>query len=325
MTTHIQWCDDTWNVVDGCTRVSDGCTNCYITGTTPFRVAGTTFDKPGVGGTTGVVLHPERLLQPLSWTEPRRIFANSMSDVFHDDVPDDLIARALAVMSLARRHTFQLLTKRHARMRSLLTEGSFRAAVFAARDELLKLRQVQRLRTPVVVDKQWPLPNLHLGVSVEHQDAANLRIPALLETPAVVRFLSLEPLIGPVDLRRIRTRREHLVLDVLAGDVLDTRHPREILGACPACIDWIVVGGESGKDARPLDPAWIESLRDQARRTRRAFFFKQYGVVTRRELGLRDRNGGDPDEWPIDWPREFPGVEHGALRHPPTTTTGGIR
>src|SRR5688500_5998333 len=114
----IQWTETTWNILSGCTRVSDGCDHCYIERTPPFRMAGRRFDKPGIGGTTGVKLHPERLEQPLHWRKPRRVFVNSLADLFHEDVPAEFIAKAFAVMRATPQHTYQLLTKRHARMRN---------------------------------------------------------------------------------------------------------------------------------------------------------------------------------------------------------------
>lgn len=132
--TNIEWTQATWSPVTGCTRVSEGCTRCYIERTPPFRMAGRRFDGDHIGATTGVQLHPERLEIPLRWRKPRRVFVCSMADLFHDQVPDEYIARVFVVMALAPRHTFQVLTKRHARMRSLLNSREFYAAVY---DQLL--------------------------------------------------------------------------------------------------------------------------------------------------------------------------------------------
>lgn len=180
--SNIEWTDATWNPVTGCTKVSPGCDHCYAeTLAERFR------DTPGHYYENGfdVQLRPEKLDQPLRWTRPRRIFVNSMSDLFHDQVPDEYIAKVFAVMARAEQHTFQLLTKRHGRMRSLLSDDAFPDAV------------VRELGGGL---GGWPLPNVWLGVSVENQQWADTRIPALLETPAAVRFLSMEPLLGPVDL-----------------------------------------------------------------------------------------------------------------------------
>jgi protein gp37 len=156
----IEWTDATWNPVTGCTKVSPGCDHCYAE-----RV---TERWQGKGSFNRVVLHEDRLSKPLKWRKPRRVFVNSMSDLFHDDVPDAYIAEVFSVMARAPQHTFQVLTKRHGRMRSLLNRGSFR-------DNL------------ATWCRPWPLPNVWLGVSVEDQKWADVRVPALLDTPAAVR------------------------------------------------------------------------------------------------------------------------------------------
>lgn len=251
--SHIQWTQATWNFITGCTKISDGCMNCYIERTPPFRMAHRRFDKPGTGGTTGVKLHSDRLALPLRWRRPRRIFVNSLADLFHEAVPDQFIAEAFAVMALARQHTFQVLTKRHARMRSLLagarTNGFW--------DLMVNALFARGFSGGI----EWPLPNVWLGVSVENQQWADIRIPALLETPAAVRWLSCEPLLGPVDLaRHIRYEAEP------GGGVL----------ARPT-LSWVVTGGETGPGARPSHPDWFRHLRDQCLAAGIAFFHKQNG------------------------------------------------
>ena len=207
--TNIEWTDATWNPVTGCTEVSPGCDNCYAK-TLAERFRGT----PGHYYEQGfdVVLREDKLDQPLRWTRPRRVFVNSMSDLFHDEISDDYIIRVFAIMALAPRHTFQLLTKRHARMRSLLTNEKFREGpsgwlsfedcvknvAFNLRNNYLTSKRFKALPNPD--ELAWPLPNVWLGVSVDDQKWANIRIPALLDTPAAVRFLSCEPLLGAVDL-----------------------------------------------------------------------------------------------------------------------------
>ena len=164
-------------------------------------------------------LWPERLDIPRQWARPRRIFVNSMSDVFHDAVPDSFLDDMFAVMAECQQHTFQLLTKRHARMRSYLTRA-------------------------------WPdpLPNVHVGVSAEDQDWAVKRVHALLATPTAVRWVSAEPLLGPIDLRNLRMGNGALI-DALCGDVKSPRG--EVYAACPGSLTWVVAGGESGPGARP--------------------------------------------------------------------------
>lgn len=299
----IEWTDATWSPVTGCTRVSEGCDHCYIERTPPFRIGGRRFDGVGPGSTTGVVLHPERLDAPLRWRKPRRVFVNSLSDLFHDDVPSELLAEAFAVMALAERHQFQILTKRPARMRSLLNNDAFLDDVDTAR-----LR-----RDPLSFRvSDWPRPNIWLGVSVESQRWADVRIPTLLKTPAAVRFLSCEPLLGPVDI---------LNWTGCPGDwCVGGLTPN---GACPVCeggqrnipvIDWLIVGGESGPGARPMHPDWARQLRDQCHAADVPFFVKQMGSGWSREqrpLYPRDEwpdpKGGDPIYWPEDLRiREFP-------------------
>jgi protein gp37 len=233
--TSIEWtrADDgapgrTWNPVTGCTKVSPGCDHCYAE-SIARRFAGTKAFPHGFA----LTLHPERLGDPGRWRAPSRVFVNSMSDLFHQDVPDGFIAKVFAVMARAERHTFQILTKRPARMRALLSDGG-QALMEATTDEETALS---------LYDCWWPLPNVWLGVSVETQHWAQLRIPALLETPAEVRFVSAEPLLGALDLRRIATR--HSVLDALTGDVADPVDGA-VYTAAPAALDWVITGAESG-------------------------------------------------------------------------------
>lgn len=258
----IEWTQATWNATTGCTRVSAGCDHCYIDRTPPFRMAHRRFSGPEVGATTGVMLHPDRLTLPLRWRKPRRIFVNSLSDLFHADISATYIARVFAVMALAPQHTFQLLTKRPARMRSLLSYVGFESMV---RDIARSMKYDGGTSNPRMDDqnyRSWPLPNVHLGVSVEDQQWADVRIPALLDTPAAVRWISAEPLLGPIDLRYWvtcgRCGRQH------------------IFGTC-ASLDWVVAGGESGKGARPMHPAWARDIRDQCAAAGVPFHFKQWG------------------------------------------------
>ncbi|ORA57254.1 DUF5131 family protein [Mycobacteroides franklinii] len=251
--TGIEWTDATWNPVTGCDKVSPGCDRCYAE-TFAERWRGT----PGHYFENGfdVQLRPDKLNLPLRWTKPRKVFVNSMSDLFHDKVPDEYIARVFSVMACAERHTFQLLTKRHGRMRSLLNSEAFRELVF----------KCQALELPGdVMGDYWPLPNVWLGVSAEDQKRADLRIPALLDTPAAVRFVSAEPLLGPINL-----------------------HTDSIEAASPfwgSRLDWVIVGGESGPGARPMHPNWARSLRDQCVEASVPFLFKQRGEWTWNEPG----------------------------------------
>lgn len=241
--TTIEWTDQTWNPVTGCDKISPGCDNCYAEGIA-HRFAGTAQFPNGFG----VTLRPERLGDPLKWRKPQRVFVNSMSDLFHAGIPDEFIAKVFGVMAHAEQHTFQVLTKRPGRMRSLLRSDAFRELVFKSVD----------VELPDVMGDGWPIPNVWLGVSAENQKWADVRIPVLLDTPAAVRFVSAEPLLGPIDMQ------VWLEDDPEKYDV-------------PA-LDWLIVGGESGPGARPMHPDWVRTLRDQCVEADVAFLFKQWGA-----------------------------------------------
>lgn len=255
--TAIEWADRVWNPTTGCDRVSPGCDHCYAM-TMAKRLKGmgsAKYQRDGDPRTSGpgfgVSVHPDTLGLPLKWRKPQRIFVNSMSDLFHDAVPDDYIRDVFAIMAAAPRHTFQVLTKRHARMRNLLSDVKFQHRV--------------RAKVPFVGDDPylhrhwniWPLPNVWLGCSAENQQWADIRIPALLDTPAAVRWVSAEPLLGPLDLSRF------LESDDEKYDV--------------PSLNWVVVGGESGHNDRPMHLEWPRSIRDQCAAAGVPFLFKQWG------------------------------------------------
>jgi protein gp37 len=218
----------------------------------------------------------DRLDQPMRWRDGRKIFVNAQSDLFHKGVTDEFIAKVWAVMALTPRHTFQILTKRPARMRSLLSSGRFADLVVAAFSTVIDQTAARmpphdfdaayaHITDRVHMDEPLPpLPNVHLGVSVEDQKRADLRIPQLLATPAAVRWLSCEPLLGPVFLPQWG---DHTWLP-------DSRHNPD--WNLPL-VDWVVVGGESGPGARPMHPEWARSLRDQCAAAGVPFLFKQWG------------------------------------------------
>ena len=275
--TNIEWASDVWNPLVGCSRVSEGCRHCYAE-RQAYRAAAMGISRydgitKKVGSEirwTGKVALVESALElPLKWKKPRRIFVNSMSDLFHEAVPDEWIDRIFSVMAQAPQHTFQILTKRPERM--------------------LKWSN----RTGTMFSPAWPLRNVWLGVSVEDQ-AARFRLDVLRQTPAAVRFASLEP-----------------VLEDLGNDL-------DLTG-----IDQAIFGGESGPNARPCDLAWIRRGMARARAADCAVFVKQLGarpMADCRErdepceagpcfdtMNLRDRKGGDPAEWPEDLRvREYP-------------------
>ena len=284
----IEWTDATWNPVTGCTEVSEGCDHCYAkTFAERWRgVVGHPYEQG-----FDLKLHPDRLDQPLRWRRPRRVFVNSMSDLFHDDVPDEFIERVFVVMARATQHTFQVLTKRPGRMASLLSRPTTQNFIInrAASENAGQYRRrgwVGLLPNRV---PSCPLPNVWLGTSVENQRWANVRIPKLLEAPATVRFLSCEPLLGPVDLMRWLWPKD----------------------APYSLLDWVIVGGESGRGARPMHPDWARSLRDQCAAADVPFFFKQWGGRTPK-AGGRELDGQLWDEMPADLYRSpvdtsFPG------------------
>ena len=245
----IEWTDATWNPLVGCTKVSPGCDHCYAEGVVN-RFAGTSKAFPATFDV--VTMRGDRTLeQPLRWARPRRVFVNSLSDLFHADVPDAFIARVFAVMAAAPQHKFQLLTKRHGRMRSLLNRDDFVPQVLEALHDL----------DAPSGSYPWPLPNVWLGVSVEDQKHADLRIPALLATPAAVRWISAEPLLGPITFRWAKWA------PVRGADHLDGLR----------ALDWVVVGGESGARARPMHPTWPAQVRDECEQADVPFLFKQWG------------------------------------------------
>jgi protein gp37 len=347
----IEWTDATWNPVRGCSRVSEGCRNCYAE-RMAVRMSG-----PGQWGegfavaprhhgengrpTTGVrgkwtgkvELIPSMLDRPLRWRKPRKVFVNSMSDLFHESLPDEAIDRVFAVMALARRHTFQVLTKRPERMeRYLSAHDRDRAWCDAgARLDIPLTHPMTKHPGATSPDNAlWlnvdsatdsgdrPLPNVWLGVSVEDQATADERIPLLLQTPAAVRFVSYEPALGPVDFTGW--------LYSCDGDCNQPTHPIE------PTLDWVIVGGESGPGARPFDVAWARSTVEQCKAAGVAVFVKQLGANIRASgdsingwpintapglwsdtrvdpprIHVTSKKGGDPAEWSPDLRvREFP-------------------
>lgn len=224
----------------------------------------------------------DKLFEPLSWRKPARIFVNSMSDLFHKDVPDQFIVDVFGVMALAHWHTFLVLTKRPDRMRAFLEAGDhgiLRQFMLLQQNGGTSTRDVFRaldIKRRDRVEWQWPLPNVHLGVSVEDQKTADERIPRLLGTPAAVRWVSYEPALGPVDFTRINIGGEYAVtLNALAGHHNIEWGPRIPVGAR---IDGIVMGGESGAGAEPMHPVWAQRTRNQCAAAGVAFFFKQWGA-----------------------------------------------
>jgi protein gp37 len=367
--TKIEWTDATWNPVTGCSVVSPGCTNCYA-----MRLAGTRLKHhpTRAGLTTEVGLRPsfrtdaapdgaprperaegdsartkhvwngqvrlnrEALQQPLGWKRPRMIFVCAHGDLFHEAVPDEWIDQVFAVMALCPQHTFQVLTKRSARMRAYLdwSQRPYRIASSALHTgrnlpdghpgwspSRWKHSPIRECTAPA----RWPLPNVWLGVSAEDQRRADERIPELLATPAAIRFLSAEPLLDPIDLRTIDPRIFSAKANALTGvwrwDDGPSRKesPR---------LDWVIVGGESGPGARPMHPEWARSIRDQCAAAEVPFFFKQWGGFRSLTKAEHDQACGatlvhgadphDPDSYMLPATKKragrlLDGVEHSAF------------
>jgi len=287
--TKIEWTEATWNPITGCSVTSPGCTNCYamkLAGTRlahhPSRTGLTTDTKAGPVWTGETRFNEEWLTQPLKWRRPRRIFVCAHGDLFHESVPDEWIDRVFAVMALAPQHTFQVLTKRAARMREYVSRHDTSKVGDSITTNAFWLNSATRGYRGSGGSAVWPLPNVWLGVSVEDQTRADERIPDLLATPAAVRWLSCEPLLGPVilsDLYEVATGR---LLDPLTGDWQDRVIERNncylavnsTYGSGPK-LDWIVVGGESGPGARPMHNDLAQSIVDQCMAADVPVFVKQ--------------------------------------------------
>lgn len=281
--SQIEWTEATWNPITGCSRISPGCGGpgphggCYaeqLAGTRlkhhPSREGLTKPTPNGPRWTGEVRLNAEWLDQPLRWTRPRMIFVCAHGDLFHEKVSDEWIDQVFAVMALCPQHTFQVLTKRADRMREYCRNEDVIYRIDTEMDFLINeridplARHSKDLRaTAPLIEDCWPMPNVWLGVSVEDQQRADQRIRPLLETPAAVRWISAEPLLGPIDLGKV------FVSSDADGIYLNDA---AILG-----LDWLVVGGESGPRARPMHPEWARRLRDQCQLAGVPFFFKQWG------------------------------------------------
>ncbi len=310
--TSIEWTDITWNPVRGCSLVSAGCQNCYAM-KQAHRFSGegmpyeglTELGPHGPRWTGKITLVKDWLDKPMRWKTPRKIFVNSMSDLFHEDVPESFIEQVFGIMATTP-HTYQILTKRPERMRAFMQD-----------------RMGYNERFTVIHQGVWPPNNVWLGVSIEDQTTADQRIPILLKTPAAVRWVSAEPLLGPVDLSAhvgegicsMRADKSHC----------DCWWDEEVAKCC-SCgqwgyLDWVVVGGESGPGARPYDICHIRNIVKQCQTECVPVFVKQLGAKplhhcvsgspieqTGVRFPLKDRNGKDMTEWPADlrvreWPR----------------------
>lgn len=287
--SRIEWTEKVWNPVTGCTKISPGCAHCYAE-----RMANRLRGRCGYPADESfrVTLHPERLEEPLRWRKPRRVFVNSMGDLFHEDVLFEFIDQIVAVIALAQQHTFLILTKRPERMKQyLMVVKPENAAEDWRRQLYFASGRDRRLSDSCYF--QWPLSNLWLGVTCENQQAADERVPILLQIPAAGRFVSVEPMLGPVDLKPYLRYR-----CAGCGDWLDPEEVQDQTHAVTAIdgngepypepcgpaywqgINWVICGGETGPGARPMYPDWVRSLRNQCVATGVPFFFKQWGDAT---------------------------------------------
>lgn len=326
----IEWTDATWNAVRGCTKISPGCKNCYAS-TFAERWRGV----PGHAYEQGFDLRlvPEKLEEPLHWKKPRRIFVNSMSDLFQEGVPFEFVDKVFAVMALSPQHTFQVLTKRAERMREYFESDGIAEAYYRGEACAEWLYSIGR-GSNADIDAVCAIhntpngvhafaPNVHLGVSVENQQYADERIPLLLQTPAAKRFVSYEPALGAVDFCSVNVDRG-LMANVL---IRYNDHPFGSMLTPDARIDWIIVGGESGPGARPFNVQWARDIVQQCKASGVACFVKQLGSNVHTDdsweddgiaaltddcfggfkVHLSGYKGCDPAEWPEDLRvREFP-------------------
>jgi len=342
--TKIAWCDATWNPIIGCSRVSPGCEHCYAERLSGSRLRhletyGSVVDD--VGRWNGRTLFmPDRLDQPMRWKRPRKIFVNDMGDTFHESVKFETIAALFGVMAACQQHTFQVLTKRPERMLAFfvwLFDQRHPNEAELLKSDLARDNGIDKVREPptttifvqakrhlqtfwdwCIADK-WPLPNVWLGVTCEDQKRADERIPLLLKCPAVVRFVSAEPLLGPIDFRPWLEDPCDCGIPALEGSGQHAPGCRTFKE--PWGLDWVIPGGESGPKARPCDVGWIRSIRDQCKEAGTPCFVKQMGSNPvwvgplsdgckwpNGTVKLQHLAGADPSEWPEDlrvreWPR----------------------
>jgi len=315
MPTKIEWATDTWNPIRTidlgyhCTKISEGCANCYAERLNKRFGNGQPFDS------SNGVFHPyiDCFEKPLHWKKPRRIFVQSMGDLFHEDVPDKFLDYIFAVMAKASQHTFMVLTKRPERMQKYILKAMY--------DENCSYQGWYEVIDALGIPDVTPMENVWCGVTAENQARADERIPILLEIPVAKRFVSIEPMLGPVDLREwladcgcVRCQRRYFTdLDELEYSDNDNTK-------CPECgcdivsysgykeilkLDWLICGGETGPGARPMHPGWVRSLRDQCQAAGVPFFFKSWGDWWPGEKGRLYR------KQTIDWSDGQPMVKSG--------------
>jgi protein gp37 len=309
MSTKIEWAQESWNPIIGCSKVSEGCKNCYAE-RQAYRLANMGHVEYGLvvntrqrlidedaGTWNGKTVLVESIIEkPLNWKRPRRVFVCSMGDLFHESVPFEWIDQVFAVMALCRQHVFMLLTKRPERMQTYILGQDFRGIA----QQAAQLVENSDYHYDAIIDDYKRagrcMKNVWLGVTAENQEASDERIPTLLQIPAAKRFVSVEPMLRPVDLKRIdykgRDGSTRAFFDALTGQIA-------VIGKCldGNKLDWVICGGESGPGARPMDPAWMRDLRDQCVLAGVPFFFKQWGGVNKKKAG-RVLDGQTWEEYP---------------------------
>ena len=266
--TAIEWTDYSWNPITGCTPISEGCENCYAR-----RMAQRLRGRFGYSADAPfkVTLHPDRLEEPFRWHKPRKVFVCSMGDLFHEQVPDEYIAKVWEVMSNASQHTFIVLTKRPQRMKEFIERLGW------------YIHDREGNPTEAVLDKggKYTLKNVWLGVTAENQARADERIPILLGIPAEMRFVSVEPMLGPVDLTNVQFDR-YTRMNVLEGCGISARSPAQsIPNAFCDRLNWVICGSETGPNRRPANIEWVRRLRNQCVSSGVPFFLKQMEIGNR--------------------------------------------
>lgn len=290
--TKIEWAERTWNPITGCTKISAGCKNCYAERMSKRLAGRYGYDKDNP---FKVTFHPNRLGEPLKWRKPQVVFVCSMGDIFHEDVSDEWILKIFDVIRMCSpgvgdypEHTFLILTKRPERMRDIMLRMRFDNSV-----PRMYLEEKEDMFTSYPIGRY--LKNVWLGVTAENKKTADKRIPILLQTPAAKRFVSVEPMLGAVDLTQTPTDSNAITLNALTGIPYDWDYeqwiPEDDIGSK---LDWVICGGETGPGARPLNSSWARSLRDQCIGAGVPFFFKQQGEWGYKPYG--NRKGMNPYE-----------------------------
>ena len=281
--TKIEWTEHTWNPISGCTKISEGCKNCYAE-KMAYRLQA--MGTKGYENGFAVTLHPSRLREPLERKKPTMYFVCSMGDLFHEDVPFEFVDRIWAVMAAASQHTFQILTKRPDRMNEYLKQQKYSQNYIG-----IAMARIAGAEGKIR-DFSQPLTNVWLGVTAENQEQADRRIPTLLDTPAALRFVSIEPMLSGIDLKKYLVGYKCFSCGY------------ESLGSpakCPSCgqsefgdkyyspaIDWVIVGGETGAGARPLQYEWVKNIQKQCEAARVPFFFKKWGKLAQSDKSFID-------------------------------------